>query len=380
MTPAIRRSPGRRVRGILTGVLLAIVCVLALFTVVVPFVLGAQSYTVLTGSMRPSLEQGHLIAVRPTPIEDIRVGDVITYQRRSGEPEVVTHRVVAVGVDGTGERILTTQGDANNVADAEPVRAVQVRGALVYAVPWLGWINIWATPAVKSVVVAAIGVLAIAWGLAALIHDVVRRRRAASVAAVGVVAVVLAGALGPGASLPATAAEERPRVLLSEDGLTWTDAGTLRLLDDTDAIVPGDTIALELWVRNASDDLADLRITLSWIPTDPGDPGDVALAEHLERATTALLERELRPGSDERLPLRVVFPSTSGNESREASVGLEVTATLSRSAESAPPPGADPLPATGADLPVAAIAAAGVLMLTGATVLITRRTRKDRRA
>lgn len=376
-------STRRRTRGFVVGVLLAIVCALALFTVVIPFILGGQSYTVLTGSMRPSLEQGHLIAVRPTPIDDVRVGDIVTYQRHSGQPEVVTHRVVAVGVDGTGERILTTQGDANNVADAEPVRAVQVRGVLVYAIPWLGWINIWATPAVKSVVVAVIGVLAIGWGVVALVGDAVRRRRLAAAAAAAIVIVAgLASGLSAAPSAQAasaTPAEHSP-LLLSHDGITWTHAGTLRLLDGTHALIPGDALEIPLWVRNASSDLAGARIETAWVPTDPESAADVSFAETLTEAAPLRTERELHAGASVQIPLRIALPTGGDNDIRDASAALQVTVTLTQASDSADVPSpSDALPATGGEPPVFALVSAAVLVLAGAVLLIVRRIRKDRR-
>ncbi|WP_235737294.1 S26 family signal peptidase [Nocardioides alcanivorans] len=72
--------------------------------VVVPRLAGATPYTVVTGSMRPGLPPGTLAVVRPTPVEEIGIGDVITYQLESGKETVVTHRVVAVGLDATGTR------------------------------------------------------------------------------------------------------------------------------------------------------------------------------------------------------------------------------------------------------------------------------------
>lgn len=107
--------------------------------VVVPRLGGATPYTILTGSMTPTYPPGTLVVVREVPPEDLVTGDVVTFQLRSGERAVATHRVVGVGrstVDG--EVVLTTQGDANAAADAEPVRAVQVRGRVWYAVPYLG--------------------------------------------------------------------------------------------------------------------------------------------------------------------------------------------------------------------------------------------------
>ncbi len=110
--------------------------------VLVPRLTGATPMTVLTGSMAPSYPPGTLVVVRPGPADDIAIGDAITYQLRSGEPTVVTHRVVGVGYDGKGERVFTTQGDANQSPDREQVRAVQVRGEVWYAVPWIGRLNL----------------------------------------------------------------------------------------------------------------------------------------------------------------------------------------------------------------------------------------------
>ena len=111
---------------------------LILVTVVLPRAGAASSYVVLTGSMRPSLPPGTLVVVRRVPADEIRVGDVITYQLASGKPDVVTHRVVSQGLDGRGQTVLRTRGDANPVPDARWVHPVQVRGREWYAVPYVG--------------------------------------------------------------------------------------------------------------------------------------------------------------------------------------------------------------------------------------------------
>lgn len=111
--------------------------------VLVPRVAGATPYAVLTGSMRPDLPPGELVVVRPVAEKDLAIGAVVTYQLVSGEPAVVTHRVVAVGYDGRGDLRLRTQGDANEVPDAAWVRPEQVRGELWYSVPLLGYAQTW---------------------------------------------------------------------------------------------------------------------------------------------------------------------------------------------------------------------------------------------
>lgn len=61
----------------------------------------------------------------------------------SGKPEVVTHRVAARIVDSdSGESRLTTQDEASSAPDLDPVRPVQVRAEVWYAVPYLGWVNL----------------------------------------------------------------------------------------------------------------------------------------------------------------------------------------------------------------------------------------------
>lgn len=130
------------VLSILSWLVLGLAVAVVGAAVLVPRLTGSTPMTVLTGSMSPSYPPGTLVVVRPGPADDIAIGDAITYQLRSGEPTVVTHRVVGVGYDGKGERVFTTQGDANESPDSEPVRAVQVRGEVWYAVPWIGHVNL----------------------------------------------------------------------------------------------------------------------------------------------------------------------------------------------------------------------------------------------
>lgn len=133
------------------GALTAIVGALAA-AVVVPRLAGATPFTVLTGSMRPHYPPGTLVVVRPVDADRLTVGDVVTYQLRSGERDVVTHRIVAVGVSlqYTGERAFTTKGDANRIADAKSVRPVQIRGRLWYSVPYLGRVSNLLTPGARQ--------------------------------------------------------------------------------------------------------------------------------------------------------------------------------------------------------------------------------------
>ncbi|MGP3533332.1 signal peptidase I [Microbacterium sp. RD1] len=120
--------------------ILALLLAVALAVIGLPAIAGGSAMTVLTQSMEPRLPPGTLVVIRPTPIDDIRVGDVVTYQIRSGDPAVISHRVVSkTYVDG--ELTFITKGDNNDADDPDPVQAVQIRGTLWYSLPLLGWVN-----------------------------------------------------------------------------------------------------------------------------------------------------------------------------------------------------------------------------------------------
>jgi signal peptidase len=127
----------------LSAAALLLMLALAAAVIVVPAMTKSVPMTVLTSSMEPKLPPGTLLIVKPVDVNDIRVGDVITYQIRSGEPDVITHRVIAVTTSTTGERLFTLQGDNNGSPDPDPIRAVQVQGRLWYSVPYIGWVNTW---------------------------------------------------------------------------------------------------------------------------------------------------------------------------------------------------------------------------------------------
>lgn len=121
-------------------VILGLVAIVSI-AVLVPRITGATPYTILTGSMRPTLPPGTLVVVKPVEMTALTIGDVVTYQLESGKPAVVTHRITGIARNLRGEMRLITQGDANNVADADLVMQVQIKGKLWYSVPYLGHVN-----------------------------------------------------------------------------------------------------------------------------------------------------------------------------------------------------------------------------------------------
>jgi signal peptidase len=157
-----------------------LILLLALVVIVVPRVAGATPMTILTSSMEPTLPPGTLIVVRPTPFKQIRIGDVLTYQIRSGDPAVVSHRVIGVNSVSDGTFTFVTKGDNNDHADPVVIEA-QVRGTLWYSVPLLGYVNNAVSGQERPWIVPAVAVLLLAYAgylvTSGTITSVRRRRR-----------------------------------------------------------------------------------------------------------------------------------------------------------------------------------------------------------
>ena len=165
------------VGGVFAWVVATVMIALIVLLVVVPRVVGGEPYTILTGSMTPLMPPGTVVVTKPVPFSEVRVGDVVTYQIKSGEPAVVTHRVTAVDLaDGT--TTLRTQGDANSAADQETVQEKQVRGVVWYWIPAVGYLTAIGTGGGREQLAQLIGVALIGYAVWMLI--VALRRRAAS--------------------------------------------------------------------------------------------------------------------------------------------------------------------------------------------------------
>ena len=144
---------GQVISWLVIFVMLAVLAV----CVLIPRLGGATPYTILTGSMKSSLPPGTLVVVKPTPAEQIDIGDVITFQIETGEPAVATHRVIGKTEAEDGTLRLITKGDDNSVADSDQVRPAQIRGRLWYSVPVLGRANVLLDKSQHQTVVVSVG-------------------------------------------------------------------------------------------------------------------------------------------------------------------------------------------------------------------------------
>ncbi|GAA1672296.1 S26 family signal peptidase [Citricoccus zhacaiensis] len=166
----------QRIGQAISFLILCVSALAAVVLIIVPLVTGSQTYSVLTSSMAPSYPPGTFLVVKPTDFDALHGGDVITYQMESGRPEVITHRITSLTASQDGERMLITQGDNNDVADPDPVMEIQVRGKLVYAVPYVGFLANALGQTDRSGIITILAVALITYGLYSMVRGIAKER------------------------------------------------------------------------------------------------------------------------------------------------------------------------------------------------------------
>lgn len=148
------------------GWLVIAVIVAGAAVMTVPRLMGGATLTILTGSMQPTLNPGDVIAVTPVADAKLRLGDIVTFQPVSGDPTLITHRIVDID-SSPAERVFVTRGDANS-ADDPPIIGEQIQGRVLYVVPMLGWVRSLVGPAVPVIVASAAATLIVFGAIAVL--------------------------------------------------------------------------------------------------------------------------------------------------------------------------------------------------------------------
>lgn len=92
---------------------------------------------VKSGSMEPTIMTGGIVVIAPA--ENYTVGDIITFGQDTKTQIPTTHRIVRI--EGEGPlRAFATKGDANNDEDPAPTRIGDIKGKVLFTVPYLGYI------------------------------------------------------------------------------------------------------------------------------------------------------------------------------------------------------------------------------------------------
>ena len=144
--------------------------------------LGAQNpfYVVASGSMIPVLEVYDVLVVQGncfnflnltnciefgwySPFEEIKIGDIIVFNRPSDHNRVIVHRVVSIINDDP--KTIRTQGDANpaSIPGTDfPITEEEYIGKVAHILPQVGYVTQLLKPPVNYVIIAiVIGIMVI---------------------------------------------------------------------------------------------------------------------------------------------------------------------------------------------------------------------------
>jgi len=134
----------RALRFVKTMVLtfLAAVVLALLVGLTIPSFFGFHNFTVMSGSMEPTIHTGDVVIDQQIAPLSARIGDIVTFRDPSDHSKLVTHRVRSITVKD-GVVTFTTKGDAVNSTQVWSVREDGHIGRVVAHLWHLGYLLWW---------------------------------------------------------------------------------------------------------------------------------------------------------------------------------------------------------------------------------------------
>lgn len=131
------KKAGKIILNIILAIFIVIGC-LIIFSIL-PFKNNYKLYTVMSGSMEPTIHVGSLIISKPQ--KSYKINDIITYLPASAKnkADTRTHRIVKIE-EKNGRNFAQTKGDANNITDNELIPSERIIGKYRFGIPILGYI------------------------------------------------------------------------------------------------------------------------------------------------------------------------------------------------------------------------------------------------
>lgn len=117
----------------------SVVVVVLLVATIGPRLLPYRTFTVLSGSMEPTIPVGSMIFDQQVDASQLAPGDVVTFHPPGHGDKLVSHRVVRIEETKAGS-FLVTRGDANGVADDWRIPAEGQGLRYEFHVPYLGYV------------------------------------------------------------------------------------------------------------------------------------------------------------------------------------------------------------------------------------------------
>ena len=146
-------------KGIIKDIVIVAACVAVIWIGLTAY-FGAQNpfYVVSSGSMYPELAMYDIIVISGhVSFDDVKIGDIIVFDRPKDHSQVIVHRVVAVVDDDP--KTLRTKGDNNQnsmVGTDYPITNEEYIGKVVHVVPQVGFITKILQPPLNYIIIAVI--------------------------------------------------------------------------------------------------------------------------------------------------------------------------------------------------------------------------------
>jgi signal peptidase len=125
---------------ILTIVLISMVFLL-IFTAFNP-VKSFQILRVMSGSMEPSIHVGSIVFVQKVNPTTLKQNDIITFASTNDSNVSITHRLTGIE-EKNGTTLYHTKGDANTSQDTSEISTSQIKGRVIFSLPYLGYLSVW---------------------------------------------------------------------------------------------------------------------------------------------------------------------------------------------------------------------------------------------
>ncbi len=124
---------------ITSTVLMVLAVILSILLVSVKLI-GIDVLTIISPSMEPKYPTGSLVYLADVDPSKLKVGDVITFQITDNM--TATHRIKEIIPDENDPSILRfrTKGDNNDTYDGKLVEFKDVKGKVVFCIPFLGYL------------------------------------------------------------------------------------------------------------------------------------------------------------------------------------------------------------------------------------------------
>ena len=151
-------APGS-IKGIVRDIVIVAVAI-AVIWIGLQVYFGASNpfYVVSSGSMYPELKMYDIIVITGNqPFEDVKVGDIIVFDRPKDHNKVIVHRVVAVVDDDP--KTLRTKGDNNQSSMPGtdfPITEKEYTGTVIHVVPQVGYITKILQPPINYIIIVVI--------------------------------------------------------------------------------------------------------------------------------------------------------------------------------------------------------------------------------